>query len=96
MPIGFTGTQLFDMNLAAAGIECFGVDLIAVRGHGQGCRDILFLRVGTSHIEDHIFAGTSVGNIEFVDFNGRIGHAQVKTLGTQGVAGQRLGHETQP
>lgn len=48
-----TRAQFRNMNFSSAGFKCSCIDLIAISGHRQGGRDILFLRIGTSQIEDH-------------------------------------------
>lgn len=53
--IGFlTRAQLGNMDLSSTGFESFCINLIAISGYCQGGSDILFLRIGTSQIEDHL------------------------------------------
>lgn len=73
------------MDLATARIEGLGIDCMAIGSHGQGGGDILFLRVGTSHIEDNFFSRTSVSDIEIGNGDVGVSHAQIEAIGAQGV-----------
>jgi hypothetical protein len=90
-----TRAKLGHMDLVTTRIKSLAVDLIAIGSHRQEGGDILFLRVGTSHIEDNFFGRTSVGDIEVGDLDVGVGHAQSETIGAQGVGRQSLGYHTQ-
>ena len=84
------------MNFITTGIESLGIKLITIGSHRQGRSDILFLRVGTSHVEDNLVGRASVRDIKFLDFDGRVRHTQVKTICAEGIGGQsRYNTQTQ-
>ena len=69
------GAEFCDMNIIAAGIKFFAVELAAIGSDSDSRRHILFYRVGTSQVEDNYSSRTSVGNIHLLDVDCRIGHA---------------------
>lgn len=90
-----TGAKLINVDLVTTRVKSLAVDLIAIGSHRQRGGDILSLRVGTSHVEDDFLGRTSVDDIEIGDLDVGVGHAQIETLGTQGIGRQSLGQHTQ-
>ena len=91
-----TRAQLVHVMLGATGVKLLGVDFITVSIYGQRCGDILFFHICPSQIEDNLFGGTSVCNIEFVDLDIRTAQAGGNALGTESTTREYLcGQETQ-
>lgn len=92
--MALTRTQTVDVDFRATWVERLRVKFVAVGSHGQGRSNVLFLRVGTSHVEDNLVSRASVSDIKILDFDSGVRHAQVETTGAQGVGGQSR-HNTQ-